>query len=379
MTATRVPVKRALLRWAIDRSGRPEPDVRERFPNLPAWEAGTKEPTFRQLQDFATATRTPFGYLLLDEPPEERLPIADLRTVGDEPPRPSANLLDSVYLCQRRQDWYRDYAIAQGHEALDFVGSVTTATAAERVAADIRQRADFGMDRRGYRTWSDAVLGLAESLERIGILVMISGIVGGNTHRALDPEDFRGFTLADVVAPVIFVNAADSKSAQSFTLAHEAAHVWLGGSAVSSVELDEDPALPTERWCNAVAAELLVPLRDLRDAYRPGLELRNQLDQLTRRYKVSSLVVLRRLHDAGYLRWAEFRDAYENERVRAAAAIGGSGGDFYLTTPIRTSKRFLEAIIRDTVEGQTLYREAFRLLGFQSQATFDTFARRQGL
>ena len=257
MTVTRVPVRRDLLQWAIRRSGRPELEVRERFPDLRAWEVGDKQPTLRQLQGFAAATKTPFGYLLLQEPPDERLPIADLRTVGDEPPRPSADLLDCVYLCQRRQGWYRDYAVTQGNEPLDFVGSVTTATASESVAAAIRDRSAFAMDRREYRTWSEAVLGLADHLERIGILVMISGIVGSNTHRSLDPDDFRGFTLSDPVAPVIFVNATDSKSAESFTLAHEAAHVWLGGSAVSKVEVDADPAVPIEQWCNAVAAELL--------------------------------------------------------------------------------------------------------------------------
>ncbi len=379
MTVTRVPVTRAVLEWAVDRSGR-DAEVRRRFPDLPAWECGTKEPTLRQLQDFAAATRTPFGYLLLDVPPEEHLPIADLRTVGDTAPRPSADLLDTVYLCQRRQDWYRDYAVAQGHEPLEFVGSVSVADPPIFVAAAIRERADFGMERRSYRTWSDAVLGLAEGLERIGILVMISGIVGSNTHRPLDPTDFRGLTLADPLAPVIFVNGADSKSAQSFTLAHEAAHVWLGGSAVSRSEIDEDPGLAIERWCNAVAAELLVPLDDLKQAFRPGIEVCSQLEGLARRYKVSSLVVLRRLLDAGLLLREEFRAAYAAERDRVTgAAIGDSGGDFYRTTPVRTSRRFLEAVIRDTVAGRTLYREAFRLLGFQSQTAFDTFASRQGL
>lgn len=101
MTVTRVPVKRALLRWALDRSGRPEEEITARFPDLPAWEAGDKEPTLGQLQDFAAATRTPFGYLFLDELPEEALPIADLRTVWDAvQTRPSANLLDSIYLAR---------------------------------------------------------------------------------------------------------------------------------------------------------------------------------------------------------------------------------------------------------------------------------------
>ncbi len=380
MTVVRVPVRSSVVQWAMRRSGRDQEELEARFPDLPAWESGAKQPTFRQVEAFAAATYTPVGYLFLHEPPDETLPVADMRTLGDEPVAPSADLLDTIYLCQRRQEWYREYALAQGYEPLTFIASVSHDQPAVAVAELIRDRIGFQMDQRGYRTWSDAVLGLAQKLEQAGVLVMISGIVGSNGHRSISPQDFRGFTLADPIAPVIFVNGSDSKGAQSFTLAHEAAHVWLGGSAVSNAPMSEEPPVPLERWCNAVAAELLVPADDLRQHFSPPAPLRSQLDQLTRRYKVSSLVVLRRLLDTGFLSWPAFREAYLVEQARTeATAPAGTGGDFYLTTPVRTSRRLLEAVVRDTVEGRTLYRDAFKLLGFQNQATFDNFARRIGL
>ena len=107
----KVEVRPEMLRWAYERAGFTVDDLSIRIPQLPAWENGEKQPTLKQLEGFAKATHTPVGYLFLAEPPVERVPIPDFRTVsGARVRRPSPDLLDTLYMCQQRQDWYRDFA-----------------------------------------------------------------------------------------------------------------------------------------------------------------------------------------------------------------------------------------------------------------------------
>ena len=203
--------------------------------------------------------------------------------------------------------------------------------------------------------------------------------MGSNNRRRLDPQEFRGFALADPLAPLVFVNGADTKAAQMFTLAHELAHVWLGQSALSDAEALSVPDQATERWCNQIAAELLVPLAVLRDVAEAGGDLREHMDALARRFKVSTLVVLRRLHDAGWLTRDEFRSTYAEELARLRALPARSGGNFYLTLGARASKRFARALVVSTLEGRTSFTESFRLLGIRKQSTFEDVAHSLGV
>ena len=199
----RVGVEPELLRWARERSGREHQYLQNRFPKLDEWERGSVLPTLKQLEDFSRATYAPLGYLFLKEPPVEELPISDFRTIGDlEVRRPSPDLLDTLYLCQQRQDWYRDEARTSGESPLQFVGSLDTSVDVSLAGDILRDALGFDVEqRRGLATWSEALRQFIESAEDLGILVMVSGVVGSNTHRRLDPEEFRGFVLSDALAP----------------------------------------------------------------------------------------------------------------------------------------------------------------------------------
>ena len=370
-----------MLSWACERAGFEMDEVARRVPQLTAWESGESRPTLKQLENFAKITHTPIGYFFLPEPPVEQVPIPDFRTIADRPvTRPSPNLLDTIYLCQQRQAWYRDYARSMGDEPLPIVGSAQSTDEVAGIAAVIRDALGFDLEeRRNFATWTEALRRFIEQADSAGVLVMVNGVVGSNTRRKLDPDEFRGFTLIDDMAPLIFVNGADTKAAQMFTLAHELAHVWLGQSALSDSQARTVPNHEVERWCNQVAAETLVPLAAVRDVHEPKAELRAELDRLARRFKVSTLVMLRRLRDIGTLTAKQYREAYGAELERLRGLSAGGGGNFYLTLGARVGQRFAHAVVASTLEGRSSFTEAFRLLGFKKMSTFRSLSKNLGM
>jgi Zn-dependent peptidase ImmA (M78 family) len=377
----RVEINPNLIRWAYERAGYIISDLERKFPKLSAWERGETHPTLKQIESFANTTHTPVGYLFLQEPPVEKIPIPDFRTIEKEDfSHPSPDLLDTIYICQQRQEWYQDYARFNGEKPLNLVGSVNLRDNIILTATEIRNILNFDVnERHQIPTWTDALRHFIEQTDNIGILVMCNSVVNNNTHRHLDPEEFRGFAISDNLAPLIFINGADTKSAQMFTLAHELAHIWLGQSAVSNAQPAIVPNQYIERWCNQVAAELLVPLDLMKQEYKKTADLQNEVNRLARYFKVSTLVILRRIYDTGKLTYANFQDAYKREEKRLIEIPQGTGGDFYLTLGARMSKCFTRALIASTLEGRTSFTESFRLLGIKKMETFNHLGHNLGV
>ena len=377
---TTVPASVPVLRWAARRERLEDAALSKRFPKWPLWLSGEAQPTLRQLEDFARLTHTAIGYFFLPQPPELELPVPDFRTLrADTSAEPSSDLLDTLYLCQQRQDWYRDYARTHSLPTLPFVDSASLEEAPEAVAGRMRETLSLATEeRRQLPTWTDALRQLIAKAEDGGVMVMVSSVVGSNSHRKLDVEEFRGFALVDELAPLIFLNGADSKAAKMFTLAHELSHVWLGATGVSDSQAGLVPEQHIERWCNQVAAELLMPVQELRATHQRNAPIPEEIQRLAREFKVSTLVALRRLFDAGYIDqtalWQHYRE--EQQRLPPPNVKSSTGGDFYRSLGARTSKRFARAIVESTLEGLTSFPEAYRMLGVRKTATFFEIARK---
>ncbi len=375
---TTVAVNPELIRWAVDRSGLPVDELTEKFSELQQWQKGEKQPTLKQLEKFARRTFTPLGYLFLSSPPEEKLTIPDCRTVGDTPlKRPSPNLLETLQTMHRRQEWMRDFLIEQGQEPLPFVASVKRPGAVAALSGRIRSTLNLSKTwARDHSTWTDALDALHESAEDAGILVVRNGVVGNNSYRKLDPQEFRGFVLCDSYAPLIFINGTDAKSAQMFTFAHELTHLWMGRGGLFNLINMMPTNDKTEMFCNRVAAEFLIPADDLKSRWAEASGTSDPFQTVAQQFKVSPLVAARRALDLRLITSDEFFVFYNRYReVERDQPKKQSGGNFYSTQNFRLGKRFAYAVVRAAREGRLLYRDAYRLTGLRGK-TFDSYAKR---
>jgi Zn-dependent peptidase ImmA (M78 family)/transcriptional regulator with XRE-family HTH domain len=380
----RITVKPTLLRWARERAGLEMDDLAAKFPHLRDWETEATSPTLKQLESFAKATRVPIGFLFLPETPEMPLPLPDFRTLESRRPQgASPELMDTIHLMQRRQAWLREDRLEAEAEPLGFVGSAKLSDDPAAIGREMRRIVGLndGWAQR-VPTWTAAISELRNAIEELGAMAVINGVVGNNTRRTLDVNEFRGFALSDPYAPLIFVNGADAKSAQIFTLAHELAHLWLGavGEGISGFQDLSPEGDAVERFCDQAAAEFLVPAAEIRSAWGRVAESESPFEQLAGRFNVSPVVIGRRAMDLRLIAREEFFSFYrlytQQERRKKAAKTGG--GDFYNNQNTRVGRLFATQVIRAAKEGRIGFKEAYDLSGLNG-GSFQEYARKLGV
>ena len=379
---SRVAVRPKILKWARERVGKDLEELQVRFPRILEWETEEVRPTLKQLEKYAKATHTPFGYFFLEEPPEEKLPIPHFRTLTTAAPqRPSPDLLETLQTMQRRQDWLRDTLAHEGEPQIRFIGTARLNEPITDVASRIRDTFGFTPNwAQTLTTWTAALQTLRDALDAAGVLVVTNGVVGHNTHRRLDPQEFRGFVLVDEYAPLVFVNGADAKTAQMFTLAHECAHLWFGQSAAFDLRELQPANNGIEIACNAVAAEFLVAETELRSQWEFARAQVQPFDYLARHFKVSAIVAARRALDLALIPRNVFFEFYRDHLAEAKRRRDDTagGGDFYLTQNVRLGRRFGVAVVHAVQEGRLTYREAYALTGLWGHTFANYVAELQG-
>ena len=365
---TEAYVTASVVAWARERADLSVEQVADRLGVKPdqvaAWEVGHARPTLRQAEEMARTLHVPFGYLYLSSPPKEEVALPDLRTIANRPlTDPSPELVDVTQDALRKQDWYREYRVAEGAEPLGFVGRYSVDGGADQIAASMRRTLAVNDNlRHTAHSWEEFLTLFARNAEGAGVLVLRSGVVGNNTHRPLDVEEFRGFALSDSVAPIVFINAQDGKAAQIFTLAHELAHIWIGQSGVSNPDYRmraRQQTSPIDRFCDQVAAEVLVPIQDFMDRWSGQEDIDSNLWRLARQYRVSELVILRRAFETGIVDEREYEQHYNPRAIRKG---GGEGGSYYRNVLVRNSKTFTLSLLAAATGDRVSYRDAATLL-----------------
>jgi len=380
-----------ILKWGRNRAGYPVNVVAKKLKvkdeKVENWENGFTKPTFTQAQNIAKLLRIPFGYLYLETPPDETQLLPDLRTIGDiSNAEFSLDLKETIETVLYKQSWYRDYRIELGFETLNFIGKYSESNEVSAIAKDITTTLDISIeDRYESENWEKFFNCILEKAEASGIWIMQNSIVNNNTHRSLNLYEFRGFTICDKIAPLIFINSADSKAAQIFTLIHEIAHLWLGESGVDNINFRMDGAKnrnALELKCNDIAAEVLVPKLLIKSKWNNLHTDIENIYNLHRFFKVSELVIARRalelnlinknsffeFYDGHILKWNEIK---KNQKTKS----GGPGLEVLL--PMRNGRSFTNAILQSVYSQSLLFRDGANLLGV-SFASLDKYAQTAG-
>jgi len=335
-----------------------------------AWEReeGEVRPTFHQAQILAKKLHIPFGYLFLSKPPEDDLPLPDLRTIKNKDLlQPSPNFIDILYDAFRKQEWYHDYLEEDDYPPLPFVGKYDLEDEPKAIAVDIANT--LGIDdglRETCTDWKQFLSELIRRSEKAHILVMRSGIVGSNTYRLLDVQEFRGFAISDNLAPLIFINDNDYKTAQIFTLVHELAHLWIASSGISNPDYrSKAQSNIIDQFCNRVAAEVLVPIEDFIVRWGAFISLQRNLEKLARHYKVSTFVILRRAYDSDMVNSQQFEQLYDELLKKITPKRKDGGGHYYKSVLSRNSSTLTRSLMSAASEGRALPTEISGLLNIK--------------
>ena len=388
-------INRNIITWGLARLGvGPDQIATTIMPadNIRAWETGESHPTEKQAELLAHKLQIPYLVLFLSEPPPpEKVPIPDLRTrSGKRTTKASREFIGVINDALSRQDWYREQAQQNGRQRLSFVGRFKRTDPVVEVAAHMRSVLKINQDfRQQSRNWEQFLRALITRVESAGILVMRSGVMGHSTRRKLDVDEFQGFALSDSFAPIVFINDADFRAAQIFTLAHELAHIWIGETGISDATLvaKADTELnQIERFCNQVAAEFLVPEKSFNVSWQKSRTIKENLQRVNKHFWVSSLVALRRAYDLQKIDYEHFKLASDEEYARYRASEikrkkeeqkeKKPKGQFWATFKLRNSALFSESVAASVRGAKTTYTEASGLLGV-SISTVERFLRRE--
>lgn len=331
MPAVNVNIQPAVINWALGQA-KEEKLGTKLMDNIMRWLDGSKTPTFNQIEEFSRKANIPLGYFFLQEPPVEEIKLLDYRTVDSiELANPSRDLIDTIHEMENVQDWMKDYRHDADFDTLAIVGSLKGKTDVNVIANQIRADLEMPLDwYKNKRTMGEAFNYVRGLLEYSGVLVMLSGIVGKNTHRALSIDEFRAFTMVDEWAPLIFINSADSEGAKLFSLFHEVAHIWIGENDLYNDRRNSNSVRDIEILCNAVASELMVPQEAFLEAWKDNtmVDLNQKINEIAKRFMCGAVVIARKALDNKKINQKKYDEIVEEaiEAYRIMKENKESGG-----------------------------------------------------
>ena len=374
-----------ILVWARETAGlTPEEAVRKlaihdtkkiaAIDRLAGYEIGAEDPSRPLLLRMAKQYRRPLLTFYLPEPPPKGDRGADFRTLPGDVRPPDAALLDALIREMRaRQSMVRDLLEEEDEaEPLPFIGSRAIAEGQPAVLDSLRTLLDIELtDYRAQKDASAAFNFLRDLAEREGVFVLLKGNLGSH-HTAIELEIFRGFSIADKIAPFIVINDRDARAAWTFTLLHEIVHLILGQTGVSGRQAENE----TERFCDDVASEFLLPEHEAREIGLQNIEkldgIAERITEFSNRHHLSRTLVAYRAYRADAIGQTQyqklavtFRQEWLQQRAaqRAQRQTQDGGPNYYAVRRHRLGRGLTSLVRRMMAGGELSTSRAARILG----------------
>lgn len=345
------------LKYYIQKSQLDLAYLQKKISNFDKFMSGEKQPTFNQLSEIAKKLNIPTGLLLLKNKVDLDSKRLDFRTLGsDHIEKMSPELRDTINEMEAKQDFLRE----EVDNAVNFIETFSIDSNVEDVVDKIRE--DLGLAVFWQKRSGNSPLNyLRKKISDLGVFIFFNGKVKDNTHRPLSVREFRGFVLKDDKAPIIFINQRDFKNGQLFSLVHELVHLYVGTEEIFNiVDTGVFTYDRTEAFVNKVTAELLVPKSELIN------ELDQDLEDLSKMFKVSKFVILRRLLDIDQIDKNEYRRVVaqlEEELERTTVKTSSSSGNYNNNLKYRVDGKFVRLVENAVVRNKISYTDAFNIVG----------------
>ena len=367
--ANKIKVKKEIYEWAIKESQKDIEEIKIKFRNIEKWINQDEFPTFRQIEKLANFLKVPLGYMFLDKPPKSNIIESEYRTIGNKKPYISKNLKDTIYDMSRKQDWISEYRKDNGWDRI-IVDNYNELDVDDILGIVKKAKEFLNLEEFWYKDCKDNRIAynfLREKLELKGIIVMQNGIVGSNTHRKLDIDEFRGFMLYDEYAPLIFINANDSITGKIFTLVHEFIHIlFKEDDILENIDLFRDMKL--ESQINKITVEFLMPESHIKKYWNKQEKTLNQIEELSKLFNVSRLALAIRLNSLKLINQSLVREVNEvTKKDLKKKKDKSNGGDYWVTYKSRYSNNFIETVIQGAESGEISYNYAFKLLDVRAK------------
>ncbi len=365
-------IQTSVLQWARESQGFSIDEVANRMKRDPAeitaWESGESAPTYVQLETLAYKIyKRPLAVFFLPQPPSEPDPEREFRTLPNfdledlrADTRYQIRFAHSLQLSLKELNEgrnsaarliFRDITLVTGGRVADYAEQVR-----DYLGITIEEQAAWRSSELALKTWRNTI-------EDAGVFVF---------KHAFKQKEISGFCLLDDEFPVIYLNNSTTKTRQVFSLFHELAHLLFHINGISKFDPSyiaqlREPERRIEHFCNAFAAELLMPSADFDAQLRENRTVDERLvERLANRYSVSREVVLRRMRDKGLVS----QTLYEEKAAEWAAQAEereSSGGNYYATQAAYLGERYLKLVLGKHYQGKLTLEQAADYLGVKAK------------